>query len=114
MRSCRTKPATQPGGERSSEPVEQCQHADSNCRQRPEDTAVYTGRGEDSNLIPGDVGRPIRDINFKVEIPNLEKTLLDVVELLGSKTIEVFDVAGQHYWCACGRTGPKTTRSMAW
>jgi two-component system CheB/CheR fusion protein len=49
------------------------------------------------HLIPGDMGRPIRDINFKVEIPNLERTLIEVVDHLGSKTIDVFDAAGQHY-----------------
>jgi signal transduction histidine kinase len=49
------------------------------------------------NLIPGDVGRPIRDINFKIEIPNLERTLIDVVEHLASKAVDVFDLAGQHY-----------------
>ncbi len=43
------------------------------------------------NLIPSDVGRPISDIKFNFDIPNLPDLLLDVSENLVPKTSEVRD-----------------------
>jgi two-component system CheB/CheR fusion protein len=49
------------------------------------------------NLIPSDVGRPISDIKFNIDIPNLKQLLLDVLENLGPKVLEVKDTDGRHY-----------------
>jgi len=49
------------------------------------------------NLIPGDIGRPITDIKFNVEIPNLKGLLLDVIENLTPKIVELKDPAGHRY-----------------
>lgn len=48
-------------------------------------------------LIPGDIGRPITDIAMPVEIPALDKQVMDVFESLTPKDIEVQDKHG-HWW----------------
>lgn len=49
------------------------------------------------NLIPTDVGRPIGDIKLNINIPNLEKTILDVIENITPAELEVKDEAGRWY-----------------
>jgi two-component system CheB/CheR fusion protein len=49
------------------------------------------------NLIPSDVGRPIRDINLRIAVSNLEKVLSEVTENLTPKVLEVSDPDGRTY-----------------
>ena len=50
----------------------------------------FTGMAERTfNLIPGDVGRPITDINLPLDIPDLKKRVLEVIDTLTTKEMEV-------------------------
>lgn len=49
------------------------------------------------NLIPSDVGRPIRDINLPIRVPSLEATVSEVAESLAPKVMEVKDSDGRPY-----------------
>jgi two-component system CheB/CheR fusion protein len=49
------------------------------------------------NLIPTDVGRPITDIHFNIEIPGLRDLLHEVKHDLAPKTIELRDWNGRPY-----------------
>jgi two-component system, chemotaxis family, CheB/CheR fusion protein len=49
------------------------------------------------NLIPSDIGRPISDINHKLNIPDLEQQILDVIGTLNFKAQEVQDQEGHWY-----------------
>jgi two-component system CheB/CheR fusion protein len=48
-------------------------------------------------LIPGDVGRPISDINPRINVPDLDKTLGEVLESLRTHEREVEDLEGRSY-----------------
>jgi len=48
-------------------------------------------------LIPGDIGRPITDIAMTVDIPAMDKQIVEVFETLMPKDIEVQDKEG-HWW----------------
>jgi two-component system CheB/CheR fusion protein len=48
-------------------------------------------------LIPGDIGRPLTDINAPLEIPELEKLVSEVLETLAPKDLELQDKNG-HWW----------------
>jgi two-component system CheB/CheR fusion protein len=48
-------------------------------------------------LIPGDIGRPITDIALPLDIPALDKQVLEVFDSLTPKDIEVEDKSG-HWW----------------
>uniref|UniRef100_A0A7C3KDA8 Response regulator n=1 Tax=Oscillatoriales cyanobacterium SpSt-418 TaxID=2282169 RepID=A0A7C3KDA8_9CYAN len=48
------------------------------------------------NFIPGDAGRPLSDIRANLNIPDLEPLLLEVLETLSVKELEVQTQAG--YW----------------
>jgi two-component system CheB/CheR fusion protein len=48
-------------------------------------------------LIPGDIGRPITDINVPLNIPNLQKEVLEVLETLAPKDLELTDTQN-HWW----------------
>jgi two-component system CheB/CheR fusion protein len=48
-------------------------------------------------LIPGDIGRPITDIALPLDIPALDKQVLDVFDSLTPKDIEVKDKQ-DHWW----------------
>lgn len=48
-------------------------------------------------LIPGDIGRPITDIAMPVDIPALDKQVLDVFDSLTPRDIEIKDKQG-HWW----------------
>jgi two-component system CheB/CheR fusion protein len=47
--------------------------------------------GKMFNLIPGDIGRPITDIALPLPLPALDKQVLDVLESLTPRDIEVQD-----------------------
>lgn len=49
------------------------------------------------NLIPADVGRPLGDIRLKLAIPDLEAMLLDVIESVAVKELEVQDPQGRWF-----------------
>ena len=49
------------------------------------------------NLIPGDIGRPITDINLSLEIDDLSKIVLEVIDTFTSRELEVQDRSG-HWW----------------
>ena len=49
------------------------------------------------NIIPSDIGRPISKIKLNVDIPDLEKILLDVIESLDAKTFEIKSREGNWY-----------------
>lgn len=49
------------------------------------------------NLIPTDVGRPISDIKLNINVPGLEKTILDVIETMTPAEFEVRDEAERWY-----------------
>ncbi|MEP1080129.1 ATP-binding protein [Leptolyngbya sp. PL-A3] len=49
------------------------------------------------NLIPGDAGRPLSDIRANLNIPDLESLLLEVLETLSVKELEVQTQGGHWY-----------------
>jgi two-component system CheB/CheR fusion protein len=58
----------------------------------------FTGMAEKVlNLIPSDVGRPVTDINLPLEIPDLPKLVLEVIDQLSTKELESRDRHG-HWW----------------
>ncbi|HEY3760405.1 MAG TPA: chemotaxis protein CheB [Verrucomicrobiae bacterium] len=50
-------------------------------------------------LIPGDIGRPITDIALPLDLPALDKHVMEVIDSLTPKDIEVRDKQG-HWWSA--------------
>ncbi|MBU6402526.1 MAG: PAS domain-containing protein, partial [Verrucomicrobia bacterium] len=58
----------------------------------------FTGVAEKLlNLIPGDVGRPITDINLPLGIPELPRLVMDVIDNLAIRELELKDREG-HWW----------------
>jgi two-component system CheB/CheR fusion protein len=49
------------------------------------------------NLLPADVGRPLTDIMPRIDVPDLHRQLLEVLETLASKELEVRDREGRWY-----------------
>ncbi|HWY48334.1 MAG TPA: chemotaxis protein CheB [Bryobacteraceae bacterium] len=49
------------------------------------------------NLIPSDIGRPIRDFNLRIRVPNLEKLLQEVIDTLRPRAMDVTDEDGRRY-----------------
>ena len=49
------------------------------------------------NLIVSDLGRPIGDIKPNIEIPDLETTVLEVIETMTTKVLEIRDNNGHWY-----------------
>ena len=49
------------------------------------------------NLIPGDIGRPIGDLQPKISLPNIEEILHEVIETVTNKSLEVRDREGRAY-----------------
>ncbi|MEZ5396839.1 MAG: PAS domain-containing protein [Bryobacterales bacterium] len=49
------------------------------------------------NLIPGDVGRPVSDINLKIDVPNLAEKVEEVVDSFTPLETEVRDSSGRWY-----------------
>jgi two-component system CheB/CheR fusion protein len=59
------------------------------------------------NLLPTDIGRPIGDFKPKINVPELEKLFIDVLENLAVRESEVQDREGRYYsmWIRPYRTG---------
>jgi len=58
----------------------------------------FTGVAEKLfNLIPGDIGRPITDINLPLDLPDLPKLVVEVIDNLTAKELEAKDRDG-HWW----------------
>lgn len=49
------------------------------------------------NLIPSDVGRPMTDMRFRINVPNLEAMVIEVIDTLNSRELEVQDSSGHWY-----------------
>ncbi|HEY9632443.1 MAG TPA: CheR family methyltransferase, partial [Coleofasciculaceae cyanobacterium] len=49
------------------------------------------------NLISKDIGRPLSDITHKLNVPNLEQEILEVIRTLNLKTAEIQDRDGHWY-----------------
>lgn len=49
------------------------------------------------NLIPTDMGRPLSHINPNINVPNLEKLILEVIDTLIIKQLEIQDQEGHWY-----------------
>jgi two-component system, chemotaxis family, CheB/CheR fusion protein len=49
------------------------------------------------NLIPGDIGRPITDINLPLNIPDLPRVVMDVIDNLTTRELEAESRDG-HWW----------------
>jgi len=58
----------------------------------------FTGVAEKLlNLIPGDVGRPLTDINLNVNLPNPTKLVAEVIDSLQTREMDVQD-KDNHWW----------------
>ncbi len=58
----------------------------------------FTPRAQEVlNLIPADIGRPLEGINLKIEIPDLEMRVLNVIHSLNTWAQEVKDREGRWY-----------------
>ncbi|MGI8988764.1 MAG: chemotaxis protein CheB [Bryobacteraceae bacterium] len=53
--------------------------------------------GKVLNLIPSDIGRPMRDIKPNIDVPRLDALLLEVIETLHAGASEVQDANGKWY-----------------
>ena len=49
------------------------------------------------NLIPGDVGRPIGDLKLRIEMPDLEELVVEVIDTVSTREVEVRDKDGRWY-----------------
>jgi two-component system, chemotaxis family, CheB/CheR fusion protein len=49
------------------------------------------------NLIPGDIGRPITDVNLNIAVSDLEQHLKEVIETMNIKDLEVRDKTNSEY-----------------
>jgi two-component system, chemotaxis family, CheB/CheR fusion protein len=49
------------------------------------------------NLIASDIGRSITHLNLNMQVNDLEKTILEVIDQLGAKELEVQDMRGRWY-----------------
>ena len=49
------------------------------------------------NLIPTDIGRPISDINLNLDLPKMDRLLMEVMESLTPQTLSVKDPNGRLY-----------------
>lgn len=47
-------------------------------------------------IVPSDIGRPLTDIRWNLDIPNLEELILGVIETLTPKEVETQDK--EHHW----------------
>ena len=58
----------------------------------------FNPRAEDLlNLIPADVGRPLGDMRLPVDVPDLERVIMEVLNTLNIKELEVQDREGRWY-----------------
>jgi len=49
------------------------------------------------NLIPADVGRPLSDINLSLNVPRLDRLVMEVIDSLSPRAMEVRDLSGRPY-----------------
>ena len=49
------------------------------------------------NLVPSDAGLPISNVHLAISVPDLEKTILEVITTLGAMNKEVIDEKGRSY-----------------
>ncbi|HMC83795.1 MAG TPA: PAS domain-containing protein, partial [Candidatus Polarisedimenticolia bacterium] len=49
------------------------------------------------NLIPGDMGRPITDIRLNINLPDLDELLLQTIDTVSDRHLEVQDKQGRWY-----------------
>jgi two-component system CheB/CheR fusion protein len=49
------------------------------------------------NILPTDIGRPLRDLRPNIDVPDLEKLLREVIETLGARERSVTDKHGRPY-----------------
>src|SRR5262249_19179434 len=49
------------------------------------------------NLIPSDIGRPMTDIKLNLDVPNLDQLILDVIDTISVKELEIQDKLGRWY-----------------
>ncbi|HSQ03206.1 MAG TPA: PAS domain-containing protein, partial [Burkholderiales bacterium] len=53
--------------------------------------------GKMLNVIPADVGRPLKDVNLNIDMPDLVQHLENVIDTVSAKEFEVRDSAGHWY-----------------
>jgi len=49
------------------------------------------------NILPTDIGRPLRDLRPNIDVPDMEKILHEVIETLGTRERSVTDRQGRQY-----------------
>jgi two-component system CheB/CheR fusion protein len=49
------------------------------------------------NILPTDIGRPLSELRPNIDVPDMEKILLEVIETLGTRERRVTDKEGRHY-----------------
>jgi two-component system, chemotaxis family, CheB/CheR fusion protein len=49
------------------------------------------------NILPTDIGRPLSELRPNIDVPDMEKILLEVIETLGARERKVTDKEGRHY-----------------
>jgi len=49
------------------------------------------------NILPTDIGRPLRDLRPNIDVPDMEKLLREVIETLGARERSVTDKHGRQY-----------------
>lgn len=49
------------------------------------------------NILPTDIGRPLSELRPNIDVPDMEKILLEVIETLGTRERKVTDKEGRHF-----------------
>jgi two-component system CheB/CheR fusion protein len=49
------------------------------------------------NILPTDIGRPLSELRPNIDVPDMEKILLEVIETLGTRDRKVTDKEGRHF-----------------
>ena len=49
------------------------------------------------NILPTDIGRPLRELRPNIDVPDMEKMLREVIETLGTRERRVSDQQGRQY-----------------
>jgi two-component system CheB/CheR fusion protein len=49
------------------------------------------------NILPTDIGRPLSELRPNIDVPDMEKILLEVIETLGTRERRVTDKAGRQF-----------------
>ena len=64
-------------------------------------------------IVPSDMGRPISDIRWDVDVPNLDDLIASVIATLAPKELEVQAKDGQWYSLQIRPIARRTTKSTA-